>query len=75
MPSRRTLMAIVAASVVVLIGLGVAGYVLSRDSATSATGDLIAYGCKERKNPWCSNPLNSSETNGPLRDLSVRVEP
>ena len=52
MPSRRTLVAIAAGSVVVLLGLGVAGYVLSRDSATSATGDLIAYGCKERKNPW-----------------------
>ena len=52
MPSRRTSIAIVAGTVIALIGVGLAGYVLMRDPATPATGDLIAYGCKEPSNRW-----------------------
>ena len=51
MPSRRV-------TALVLIGLGcmaaaIAGWFLfSRDDTTPVHGDLIAYGCREKRNPW-----------------------
>ena len=53
MPSHRTLIAIVVAGAAALAGVGVAIFALTRDDATPpATGELIAYSCKEQHNPW-----------------------
>ena len=51
MPSMR-IAAFVAAGVAVLGGAALAaGLLLFRDQQTLATGDVIAYGCKERETP------------------------
>jgi Tol biopolymer transport system component len=51
MPSNRTLVLAVAA-IGVAVAVAVAAVLLLRDDAPAATGDLIAYGCKEPNNPW-----------------------
>ena len=51
MPSR-TIIAVTAASVVALIAIGVAVFVLTRDDAIPADGSRIAYSCKEPHNVW-----------------------
>ena len=53
MPSHRTLIAIVAAGAAALVGVGAALFALTHDDTTPpATGELIAYSCKEQHNPW-----------------------
>jgi Tol biopolymer transport system component len=49
--SRRSVVAVAAAVVLVIVLVGSA-LLLSRDSDAAATGDLIAYSCKEQNNAW-----------------------
>jgi Tol biopolymer transport system component len=51
MPSNRTLV-LAAAGLGVVAAAVVAAVVLVHDDPPTATGDLIAYSCKEPKNPW-----------------------
>ena len=51
MPSKRTLILVVAAIGAVAVVV-IAGVLIARDDPPPASGDLIAYGCKELKNPW-----------------------
>ena len=53
MPSHRTLIAIVTAGAAALVGVGAALFALTHDDTTPpATGELIAYSCKEQHNRW-----------------------
>jgi Tol biopolymer transport system component len=51
MPSNRTLVLAVCA-IGTVAAVAVAAILLLRDDTPGATGDLIAYSCKEPKNPW-----------------------
>ena len=47
----RTLVLMLAAVALIAVGV-VAAAVLTRDDPPAVTGDLIAYSCKEKRNPW-----------------------
>jgi Tol biopolymer transport system component len=51
MPSHRVVVAVAAATFVLVIVVG-AFTALTRDGAIPAHGDLIAFSCKEQHNPW-----------------------
>jgi hypothetical protein len=52
MRSRRTLAAVITLGAIVLVGVVVSVVILSRDDGMPANGDLIAFSCRERHNPW-----------------------
>lgn len=51
MPSKRTFVLALAALGLVVV-VTAATFLLSRDEPAEVRGELIAYGCKEQKNPW-----------------------
>ena len=55
---------IIAASVVALVAIGVSAFVLTRDDALPAEGDLIAFSCKEPKNTWYAICICEKRRNG-----------
>jgi TolB protein len=52
MPSNRALAATAGLTLGVVAVAGVSAYLLTRDDPAPATGDVIAYGCKEQHNAW-----------------------
>src|SRR5262245_44719924 len=50
--SRRSVIEVAAAVALVLVLLVVSAFLLLRDADAVASGDLIAYGCKEQNNAW-----------------------
>lgn len=50
--SSRAVIVVAAAVAIALVLAGAAALLFSRDSDAPATGDLIAYGCKEQHNRW-----------------------
>jgi Tol biopolymer transport system component len=69
---RRTIIAIIAGSVVALIVVGGAVFVFARDDALPAEGDQIAYNCKEPNNGWyaiCVSNIDGSDR----RRISKRI--
>jgi Tol biopolymer transport system component len=73
MPSGRTVIAIVAVGVFALVAGGVAVFLLSRDSASPATGDLIAHNCIEQHNPWYAICVTKSDGTDERR-LTTRLQ-
>ena len=63
MPSNRTLV-LAAAGIGAVAAAAVAAVVLVRDGTPTATGDLIAYSCKEPKNPWYAVCIVRSDGTG-----------
>jgi len=58
----------------VTMALVVAAYLLARDNGQPATGDLIAYNCKEPKNLWfgiCTKRLDGTEERRLTRKLAT----
>lgn len=73
MPSGRTLIAIVAASGLVLVAGGMAVFGTWRDHPSTATGDLIAYNCIEQHNPWFAICVTKSDGTDKRR-LTTRLQ-
>ncbi len=72
MPANRTVvLALAALGLAALAGTAV--YLLSRDDPAPVTGDLIAYGCREPKNPWYAVCLISVDGAGRKR-VTSRLE-
>jgi Tol biopolymer transport system component len=63
MPSNRMLVLAIAA-IGAVAAVAVAAILLSRDGTPRATGNLIAYGCKEPKNPWYAVCIVRSDGTG-----------
>jgi Tol biopolymer transport system component len=61
MRSRRTLAVVITLGAIVLVGVVVSVVIFSRDDGVPANGDLIAYSCKERHNPWYAICISKSD--------------
>ena len=61
MPSRRSIIAIIAGCFVALVGITVALSVLTRNDAIAADGTRIAYSCKEQHNTWYAICISNTD--------------
>ena len=62
---RRPVIAITVAAALVVVLIAAGGFLLTRDSSSPGRGELIAYSCKEPKNPWwaiCTIRTDGTET-------------